>query len=294
MTRLRASAVTGLLLSAFLCLASALGQDLVAVPPLKAHVTDLTRSLDPSQIASLEQKLAGFEQRKGSQVAVLIVPSTLPEAIEAYSIRVAEQWKLGRKKVDDGAILLVAKDDHRLRIEVGYGLEGALSDAVSNRIIDQIIVPRFRGGDFYGGINAGVDAMIKVIDGEPLPAPAWSSKPSAPSGWQNYLVFGLFILVVVGGVLRALLGRLPAALVIGGAAAVIVWLIAASLVAAVVAAVIAFIITLATGSGLPLGSRGIGTGGWGSGGFGGGFGGGGGGFSGGGGGFGGGGASGRW
>ena len=290
MTRLRAPAATGLLLAALLCLASAHGQDSVAVPPLKAHVTDLTHSLDPSQIASLEQKLAAFEERKGSQVAVLIVPSTAPEGIEAYSIRVAEQWKLGRKKVDDGAILLVAKDDRTVRIEVGYGLEGALSDAVSNRIIDEIIVPRFRGGDFYGGINAAVDAMLKVIDGEPLPAPTWHAKPRATSGWQNYIVFGLFILFAVGGVLRAMLGRLPAALVIGGAAAVIVWLIAASLAAAVIAAIIAFVITLATGGGLPIGGRGIGSGGWGGGGFGGG----GGGFSGGGGGFGGGGASGRW
>ena len=134
-------------------------------------MTDLTETLTPDQTAKLEQKLAAFEARKGSQIAVLIVPTTQPEAIEQYSIRVAEQWKLGRKGVDDGALLLVAKDDRALRIEVGYGLEGALPDAIAKRIIEDIIVPRFKTGDFYGGIDAGVDAMIKVVDGEPLPPP---------------------------------------------------------------------------------------------------------------------------
>ena len=291
MSPARAPGLLGLLLFVLALAVPALGQDLVPVPPLKARVTDLTGTLDAGQIDSLEQKLAAFEQRKGSQIAVLIVPSTAPEAIEAYSIRVAEQWKIGRGKIDDGAILLVAKNDRAVRIEVGYGLEGALSDAVSNRIIDELIVPRFRAGDFFGGINAGVDAMIKVIDGEPLPAPSWSGKSRARSGWQSYLVFGLFALFVVGGILRAVLGRLPGALVAGGAAAVIVWLIAASVAAAAIAAVAGFVITLAGGS-VPLGGRGFPGGGWGGGGFGGG--GGGGGFSGGGGGFGGGGASGRW
>ena len=122
-------------------------------------------------IAALTQTLKDLETRKGSQVAVLIVPTTQPETIEQFSIRVAEAWKIGRKKIDDGALLVVAKDDHKLRIEVGYGLEGALTDVTARRIIDEIIVPRFQTGDFAGGISAGVDRIIRVIDGEPLPAP---------------------------------------------------------------------------------------------------------------------------
>src|SRR6185295_10628044 len=131
-----------------------------------------------------EQKLAAFEARKGSQIAVLIVPTTRPEAIEPYSIRVVEQWKLGRKGVDDGALLLVAKNDRALRIEVGYGLEGVLPDATANRIIEDIIVPRFKTGDLYAGVDAGVDAMIKVVDGEPLPPPQtqWRSQSKVNSG----------------------------------------------------------------------------------------------------------------
>ncbi len=143
----------------------------VAVPPLTGRVVDQTGTLSSDEIASLSQKLKDFEARKGSQIAVLIVPTTQPEEIEQYSIRVAEAWKIGRKKIDDGAILLVAKNDRKLRIEVGYGLEGALTDVTSRRIIDEIITPKFRSGDFAGGISDGVDRIISVIDGEPLPAP---------------------------------------------------------------------------------------------------------------------------
>src|SRR5262245_38066835 len=144
----------------------------VAVPPLKGRVTDLTGTLKPEQIASLEQMLQSFEARKGSQIAVLMLPTTAPETIEQYSLRVAEQWKVGRKKVDDGVVLVVAKNDRTVRIEVGYGLEGALNDATANRIIREVIVPRFREGDFYGGIAAAADRMIRVIDGEALPEPS--------------------------------------------------------------------------------------------------------------------------
>src|SRR3989337_1155591 len=126
----------------------------VAVPPLTPRGTDLTGTLTREQQAGLERMLQEFEARKGSQLAVLMVPSTAPEAIEQYALRVAEQWKIGRTKVDDGA-MMVAKDDRALRIEVGYGLEGALNDATANRIIRELIVPRFREGDFYGGINRG-------------------------------------------------------------------------------------------------------------------------------------------
>src|ERR1700750_2107115 len=159
-----------LVLAAFVCWMSFASAD-VAVPVLTARVTDQTGTLSAADTAALEQKLKDFESRKGSQIAVLIVPTTQPEDIAQYSIRVAEQWKLGRKGIDDGALLIVAKDDRRLRIEVGYGLEGALNDATANRIISEIITPKFKQGDFVGGINAGVDRMISVIDGEPLPAP---------------------------------------------------------------------------------------------------------------------------
>jgi uncharacterized protein len=283
---------TGLLLC-FLVAAGSWAQDLVPVPALKAHVTDLTGSLAPDQITSLDGKLAAFEARKGSQIGVLIVPTTRPESIEQYSIRVAEQWKLGRKGVDDGALLLIAKDDRALRIEVGYGLEGALPDATANRIVEDIIVPRFKTGDFYGGIDAGVGAIVKVVDGEPLPLPQkqWHSPGKINGGnLHSLFIIGIILVFVVGGVLRSVVGRLPAAGLIGGAAGVIAWLLVSSLAAAAVAGIIAFIVTLMS-SGTP-GGRG-GYGGWtgGGGGFGGG---GGGGFSGGGGGFGGGGASGRW
>lgn len=258
----------------------------VAVPPLTGHVIDLTGTLTAEQKASLEQTLTAFEARKGSQLAVLMIPSSAPEAIEPYALRVAEQWKLGRKKVDDGAILVVAKDDRTLRIEVGYGLEGALNDLTSKRIISEIILPRFKQQDFYGGITAGVGQIIRVIDGEPLPAP--SEKPAGSiGGFQQYVPIVFILALVVGGVLRAALGRVPGALVTGGAVAVLAWFVAGAVSVALLAGVMALFVTLLGGG---MGGRGHGGyyGGAGRGGFGGG------GFRGGGGGFGGGGASGRW
>jgi uncharacterized protein len=269
----------------------------VPVPPLTGRVIDQTGTLTTSQKAALEQTLQTFEARKGSQVAVLVIPSSAPETIEQFSLRVAEQWKLGRKNVDDGAVLVVSKDDRALRIEVGYGLEGVLNDATSKRIISDIIVPRFQQGDFYGGITAGVDRILRVIDGEPLPEP--KGQPSGSMGNFRQFVPILFILAfVVGSVLHAVLGRFPGALVTGGGVAVVAWLIAGVVSIALIAGVIAFFFTLLGGG---MSGRGLGGG---LGGFGGGFGGGlggfggggfgGGGFSGGGGGFGGGGATGRW
>ncbi len=261
----------------------------VLVPPMGSRVTDQTATLTNEQKSSLEQTLRSFEARKGSQVAVLIVPSTAPETIEQYALRVAEQWKPGRKNVDDGALLVVAKDDRTLRIEVGYGLEGALTDAASKRIISEIIVPRFRQGDFYGGITAGVDRILRVIDGEPLPKPE-ESRPAGKRGIGSILPVMMILALVVGGVLHTVLGRFPGALVTGGAVSVVAWMLAGAISVALIAGVIAFLFTLMGGG---MGGRGLQGGGFGGGGFGGGgFGGGG--FSGGGGGFGGGGASGRW
>ena len=276
-------------------LASALGWSAhsaaqVAVPPLTGHVIDQTGTLTAEQKAALEQTLAAFEARKGSQLAVLMVASSAPEESEQYALRVAEQWKLGRKKVDDGAILVVAKNDRAMRIEVGYGLEGALNDLTSKRIISESILPRFKIQDFYGGITAGVEQVIRVVDGEPLPAPsARSSQGVGGFGDVRQYAPMLFILALaVGGVLRATLGKVPGSLVTGGVVAVIAWFVVGAISMALVAGVVALFVTLLGGRMLGRGMRGY----YGGGGRGGGMGGGG--FSGGGGGFGGGGASGRW
>jgi uncharacterized protein len=288
----KALAVAALLLTA--CLAAA---D-VAIPPLKSHVTDLTGTLSPAEAAQLERKLVDFEAKKGSQIAVLIVPTTQPETIEQYSIRVADAWKLGRKGVDDGALLLVAKQDRTLRIEVGYGLEGVLPDAIAKRIIDETIVPRLRQGNFAAAINAGIDQMIGVIEGEPLPParsrPGGAGGASAETGgFLDNLIFIFIILLVAGRVLQSLFGRFVGATITGASGGILGWLLFSSVFAGVIVAVLGFLLGLL---GTPGGFYRGGPGGWYGGGYGGrgggGFGGGG--FSGGGGGFGGGGASGRW
>jgi uncharacterized protein len=269
---------------------------LVAVPPLTGRVTDLTGTLSGAAVARIESKLADFEAKKGSQIAVLIVPSTEPEEIEQFGIRVEDAWKLGRKGVDDGAYLIVAKNDRHVRIEVGYGLEGALSDAISNRIIDEIIAPHFKQGDFDGGIEAGVDKMISVIDGEPLPEP--DRKWEHHGNLGNMLPLLLVVVVIGGGVLRALFGRLFGSVATGGIAGGLAWVVSHFLAIGLGAGVFAFVIAMLAGSSSRTWSAGRGWGGGFGGGLGGGFGsggfGGGGGFSGGGGGGGGGGASGSW
>lgn len=267
----------------------------VAVPPLQMRVTDLTQTLSAEQQASLNASLEAFERRKGSQIAVLLVSTTQPETVEQYSIRVAEVWKLGRKGVDDGVLVLVAKNDRTVRIEVGYGLEGALPDAVANRIIREVIVPRFRDGDFYLGLVEGVDRIIKVIDGEPLPEPARQRNDEGAGDAIGRILPILFIGIAIGSsVLRALFGRFGAATLSGAGVGVLVWVVLNTVVGAVIAALFAFFFVIGSGGGRggwthgPRGWSG-GVGGWRGGGnsWGGGFGGGGGGF-------GGGGASGRW
>jgi len=285
--------------------APALAQQLVAVPALSSPVTDLTGTLSSDQVASLDAKLRAFEQQKGSQVAVLIVPTTQPEEIEQYGIRVADAWKLGRKGVDDGAILIVALNDRRLRIEVGRGLEGAVPDAIANRIIDEDITPQFRRGDIYGGIATGVDRILRVIDGEPLPEPELNSPSQGVPGLFTLLPF-LFIFAMVGGsIFRRVFGRVGGALATGGLVGFLTWLLIGILGLSIGAGFLAFLFALGGGlGGGPTGGSngwysrrhgggwgypgGFGGGGFGGGGFGGG------GWSGGGGGFGGGGASGGW
>jgi uncharacterized protein len=258
----------------------------VAVPPLTGRVVDQTGTLSSADVASLTQTLQSLEARKGSQVAVLIVPTTAPETIEQYSLRVAEAWKIGRKKIDDGALLVVAKNDRRLRIEVGYGLEGALNDATAKRIIDEVITPRFRNGDFAGGISAGVERIAAVIDGEALPAPAQPKSSASSSNFDPFNPFLLFAVFIVGGILRSTLGRLFGSFTTGGIVGALAWFIVGSLAASVIVGVIAFVITMFGGMTSSFGGGG--------GSYSGSSGSSGGGFSGGGGSFGGGGASGSW
>ncbi|MDH2351267.1 YgcG family protein [Bradyrhizobium sp. SSUT112] len=284
-------AITVALLFAFALPASA---D-VAIPQLTGRVVDQTGTLSSGDVAALSQKLQDFETRKGSQVAVLIVPTTDPETIEQFSIRVAEAWKLGRKKIDDGAILVVAKNDRHLRIEVGYGLEGALTDVTSRRIIDEGITPKFRTGDFAGGITAGVDRMIRVIDGEPLPTPSRSVNFGNWNDIEPLFYFVLFGPLVIGGILRSIFGRLFGSGITGAIVGVLAWFVIGSAVSVgVLGAVLTFIADLfgaGSGTGSSRGgswSSGSSSGGWSSGSSSSG------GFSGGGGSFGGGGASGSW
>jgi uncharacterized protein len=273
------------LLALLLCWTFAAFAD-VAVPPLSGRVVDQTGTLSSGDVASLTQALKNLEARKGSQVAVLIVPTTAPETIEQFSIRVAEAWKIGRKKIDDGALLVIAKGDRKLRIEVGYGLEGALNDATAKRIIDEVITPKFRSGDFAGGISAGVDRIIGVIDGEPLPAPAPQQSSGSSGNLNPFNPFVLFAIFVVGAILRTTLGRLIGSVTTGGVVGALAWFVAGSLAASVIVGVIAFIFTMFGDSMASSGGGGSYSGSSGSSDSGG--------FSGGGGSFGGGGASGSW
>jgi uncharacterized protein len=292
--------LAGRLLAAAFSLGLALAAgaaDDVAVPRLAARVTDSTGTLTVAERAALEAKLEAFEKAKGSQVAVLIVPSIGTETIEEYAGRVTDEWKLGRKGVDDGVLLLVAKQERKIRIQTGRGVQGSLTDALSRRIVADIVAPRFRTGDFAGGIEAGVDSIMKAIEGESLALPEprkTGRKVDTVSSYSDFLWIAFFAVPVVAVVLRGILGRFLGAGVTSGLTGVAAWLVFGSLAFGGVAALIAFVFTLFSGA---LGRGGFipgGMGGFGGGGFGGGGGGGGGGFSGGGGGFDGGGASGSW
>jgi uncharacterized protein len=263
----------------------------IPLPRFDALVTDLTGTLTAQQQASLDDKLTQFQARKGAQIAVLVLPSTAPEDIAQFGIRLAESWKVGRKGTDDGLILIVAKDDRAMRFEVGYGLEGALPDALAGRIINETIAPLFKQGDFYGGINAGLDQAIRVIDGEQLPAPDQRWKPSE----QRHAPWPLliFVFLAFGGALNRFFGRVGGAGVAGLLGGGLLWWLTSRVLFGAFGFAGLFLLSLVLGgvrSATGGGSRWTsGGGGWG------GFGGGGGGFGGGGGGsFGGGGASGRW
>lgn len=298
-----------IVLAATLGPGAALAQAPLPVPALSARVIDQTATLDATQRQVLEAKLASFEQAKGSQIVVLMVPTTAPEDIASYAFRVASTWKIGRKDVGDGVLLIVAKDDRKMRIEVAKALEGAVPDLAAARIIDNEMKPRFRNNDFAGGIGAATDQLIARINGEALPEVTRQGADKGLGGllgdsgidWAELGIFLFFGVIVVGRVLRSMLGNKLGPLVVGVGAGVIAMVVTASVVLAVIAGFLALLFTLFSGAiALPSLGGGRGGGGWGGGGggFGGGFGGGssgGGGFSSGGGGdFGGGGASGDW
>ena len=236
------------------------------VPKITSRVIDLTGTLTAEQQATLEDKLAAFEARKGAQIAVLVVATTGPEDIVNYSYRVAHAWKLGRPKIDDGALLIVAKNDRELRIEVGRALEGALTDLTAHRIISDTIVPLFRQGDFYGGINAGLDQIIRIVDGEPLPPPDLRWQGAAEKNISHLVPF-LFVAVLFGSaLLRSMFGRGTGALIAGVVSGALVYFAGQSIFVALVAGVLAFLFALISGfSGGGMWSSYPRTGGWGGG-----------------------------
>ena len=311
--RVTPTGAIGLLLCVLALAAGELRAELAPVPELTRRITDLTGTLSPTTVDRLEKRLTDYEQKHGTQVAVLLVDSTQPEAIEQYALRVVERWKLGRAKVDDGALLVIATKDRRMRIEVGYGLEGALPDAIAKRIISDTITPLFRSGQFDTGVTAGVEAILQVVEGEALPPPADAGAATVRQHGGNFGV-ALFIAFVLGRLFGSFARRTPARLGAAGVSAVaggaLAWLITSFVGFGLLAAIAAFVIALISGGGggWSSGGRGLGAlgglsrggfggggfGGFGGGGFGGGGGGGGFGGGGGGGGFGGGGASGSW
>jgi uncharacterized protein len=277
-------------------------QGVLPVPPLSALVVDQTGTLDAIQLKGLQDKLMAFEQKKGTQIAILMVPTTQPEDIASYANRVGNDWKIGRKEVGDGVLVVVAKDDRKVRIEVAKTLEGAIPDLAARQIIDEAITPNFRRQDFAGGLHAAVDQLSARITGEALPAPKTPAQRRGDWGfdWMDLGILLFIAVPVVGGVLRGILGHKLGALATGAGVGVLALVITSSLVVAAIAAFVALLFSMLSGVGF--GSRGSGRsggpyiGGWGGGGGGGSWGGGGGGWggSGGGGDFGGGGASGDW
>ncbi len=292
-------------LALLLLLASSLlhAQQLAPIPPLDSPVVDTTGTLDQATRRQLETQARALQQRKGSQLQVLMVPSTQPEDIAQYAVRVYDQWRLGREDVDDGILLVVARDDRRVRIEVGYGLEGAIPDATSMRVIQEYLVPRFRQDDYAGGIVQATAALVGLIDGEPLPPPMASQRGQSREGGGSGWLFAVVAAFIVAQVARGVLGRAPRmvrGLGAGAAAGGVAWLLSSLLLVGGIGAVIGLAFGLVSGSGgrfaRDRGWGGFGgLGGMGGGGFGvrsgGGFGGG---WSGGGGMSGGGGASGSW
>jgi len=277
-----------------LILTLSLAQAQQVVPALTGHVVDNTGTLDATQRQQLETKLAAFEQSSGAQIVLLLVPTTQPEDMASYANRVANSWKIGRREIGDGLLVIVARDDRKVRIEVAKTLEGAIPDLAAKRVIDQAVTPHFRQGDYAGGLDAATDQLMALVRGEALPAPpSRSARDQGDLQWHDLAILLFVAIPVVAGVARKILGSKLGAVATGGIVGTVALLITSSLVIAVLAAVGAMLFALvagvAPGSGMGIGSgRWGGGGGWGSGSGGGGF------SSGGGGDFGGGGASGDW
>ena len=268
-------------------------QALQPLPPATSPLQDRAGVLGAAERQRLAATLQGIEAKHGSQVAILIVRTTAPEPIEAYSIRVVDHWKIGREGVDDGVLILLAVDDRRMRIEVGRGLEGAIPDAIAKRIIEERMAPAFRSGDYAGGLSAALAAIESKHAGESLPPPDSARSRADGSDLETLITMGVLVSIFGGGILRSMFGRLLGSGLTAAMVGAGVWWLSGVVVLALIASVLALLFVLSMGRG---GHVIGGGGGWGHGtGRGGGWGGGGGGgWSGGGGGFGGGGASGGW
>lgn len=309
MCRLQALFRILILLVAVTGFAPVMAQQEVAVPQLTARVTDTTGTLDQGQKAALESKLQALEEKKGAQVFVLMVPTVQPDTVESYSRRVFDAWKVGRAKVDDGILFLIAKNDRRMRLEVGYGLEGAVPDALASRIINDYVAPHFKENDYAGGVNAGVTALVSLIENEALPAPEKKAQANGDEFDEGLfgelgpmLMFGFFLIAFFPPIISAVAAGVMLFVITGN----ILWAGLAAIAALVIGGVARKIVPRGAirgarrngailggglgglGGGFGAGRGGRGGGGFGGGGFGGGFGGGGGGSSGGGG------ASGGW
>lgn len=241
-------------LGAWLLLATslALAQPLLEVPALKTRVTDLTASLGQLERNALEAKLAAFEQAHGSQIAVLMVASTQAEPIEDFAHRVGDVWKIGRKGVGDGLIIIIAKNDKRVRIDVARALEGAIPDLAAKRVIRESMSPRFAQGDFAGGLDAGVTQLIGLIEGEKLPPPAAASTTGHAADnndLEGWLMMGFIAVIVGGSILKAMFGRAGGSFIGAGGAGIIAWVVAGSLWVALAIGVVALLFLLVMGGG---------------------------------------------
>lgn len=282
-----------LALALWLLAAAALAQPLAQIPAMSSPVVDRTGTLGQADLARLQARALDLQRRKGSQLQVLMIPSTQPESIEQYAVRAFDQFQLGRQGVSDGLLLVVAKDDRRARIEVGYGLEGAITDAQSGRIIQEYLAPRFREGDYAGGLDEATAILVRLVEGESLPPPLAgpSLRGDRGGGEDGGWVLAVFLAAVGGSLVRAVFGRLPTPLrgALGGAlVGLAAWFWSLAWWAIALAALGGALFAMFARAG----GRYVSSGGWG--GYGGGWGGGGGGWSGGGGSSGGGGASGSW
>jgi uncharacterized protein len=260
---------SALLLAVWLPLAAWAQGGVQPVPALTAHVMDGTGTLNTAQREALEAKLTAFEQSRGAQVVILMVPSTQPEDIAAYAQRVGDSWKIGRKGVGDGLLLVVAKNDRKVRIETTKALEGAIPDLAARQVIDTAITPRFKQGDFAGGLDAAADQLIALISGENLPAPEQGGAGGKNDGfeWTDLAVFLFFAVPIGGRIAAGILGRKFGAIATGGAVGVLAWIFTSSLIVAGVAVLVGMVFALISSLGL-LGRVGRPSGGLTTGGFG--------------------------